>query len=160
MKVKIQGLGSYSGKSTDKAGNIKFKIIFSYEERKTLAELLVFPGQTIRLMAKYNKMEPVTFGEFDFGGLNIDKNGQGTLTLSTEYTSFDVTKEEYLFPLEDGQQKLITFTLTADIDTSDDNDVDVDMADEVIDALKNAANEWGIIEENNNEGDSDTLVDW
>lgn len=124
MKTKISALGQYNKQGTDKKGNIVFSIKFTYDEREALAQMVVLPGQTIKLSAKYGESKPVKLGEFDYESLKIDRDGQGELILKTEYDSFEMGNLQYLFPLDDGTIKLVTFTLDLDIEDESEDEPD------------------------------------
>ena len=71
MKVDIKALGQYDGQTTDRKGNVILKVKFSYDERESLAKMLILPGQTIQVFAKYNKNKAVKLGEFGYKNLII-----------------------------------------------------------------------------------------
>jgi len=122
-KIDIKLLGMFNGMPIDKKGGVKLKILFAFEETANAIRVFAMKNQIIKLYVKVEGMKGKFLGEFSYGGMNNDKNGQFLLTLETEWDSLELTNYRDLMPLEGSQPILATYRLIAEIELEDEENV-------------------------------------
>lgn len=119
-KVILTAVGQYDGHTTKKNRLLELKFKFTYDERVSMAKAIMFVGQNIAVIVKPPGKKALRIGTFNFQNLNIDRDGQASLRLSTD---IDYVEHANLVEIV-GDTELVKVRLEASIDKDDDDQDD------------------------------------
>lgn len=117
-KVSITSICQYFGHQIKKNKLLELKLKFAYEERVNMAQMLLLVGQDISLFVRQGKGQILKVGEFNFGGLAIDRDGEGVIKLSADV---DYVEHANLMQFI-GSENLLKIRLVAEIELEDEDE--------------------------------------
>jgi len=88
LKVKLEC--TFAGYSTKKNGDVDVKFKAPYSEIVNCVSLVRMIGRNIGVACKVNGGKPVSLGTFYLNRLNIDRDGESTITFNTELNSAEI----------------------------------------------------------------------
>lgn len=118
--VVVTAVGQYDGHSTKKNRILELKLKFAYDERVSMAKIIMLVGQHIDVVVKAVGKKALKLGTFSFQGLNIDRDGQGHLKLTSD---IDYIEHNNLVAII-GEEELLKIKLSAEVEVEVDEDGD------------------------------------
>jgi hypothetical protein len=119
QEIVVTAVGQYDGHSTKKNRILELKLKFAYDERVSMARVIMLVGQHIDVIVKAAGKKALKLGTFNFQGLSIDRDGQGHLKLTSD---IDYIEHDNLVAII-GEEELLKIKLSADVELEDsDND--------------------------------------